>query len=326
MSLTIETDDAAKRRSARDERPSRWSRLHHARAYRALHALAGPRLRLALMVGLPLAWLMALHLAPILQLGRIALIDRYPVPTGIELAYTPRHLLRFLREPVFWVPFWRSFVLAATTSAVTLLVALPVAWLLARHTAPQRRFRRILLIMVPFWAGELVRSFSLVLFGANKGLVNEGLKWLGLISEPIPILYTPFAVSAGMFYFLILYQLLPLYTAMEKLPASIFEAAADLGANPWQRFFRITLPLLRPAIANGTTLVFLMALGAYSVPLLLGGTSTTMFPETIAMSFNSGADTWPLGAALSVILLVSALVVAGLWLRLIAGPRPEVRT
>ena len=284
-------------------------------------ALQGRTLGKLLLIGVPLLWLLFLHLAPVLQLGRIALIDRYPLPTGTEPVYTSRHLLRFFTEPAFWVPFARTFVLAAATSALTLVVALPVAWLLARHTAPERQFRRILLITVPFWAGELVRSFSLVLFAANKGLINEALRWLGVIDAPISLLYTPAAVGAGMFYFLILYQLLPLFNAMEKLPASTLEAAADLGAGPWQRFRRITLPLLRPAIANGTTLVFLMATGAYSVPLLLGGTSTTLFPETIALSFNSGADTWPLGAALSVVLLVGATLAGGAWLRLIAGPR-----
>lgn len=279
--------------------------------------------RLALFAGVPLAWLLALHLAPILKLGHIAVLDRYPLPAGTEPVVTIEHLLRFFQDPVYWTPFARTFVLAAVTSFLTLAVAVPVAWLLARHTAPTARFRRILLLMAPFWAGELVRSFSLVLFGANKGLINEGLKWLGLIEEPIGILYTPFAVGAGLFYCLILYQLLPLYTAMEKLPSSVFEAAADLGAGPWERFRRVTLPLLRPAIANGTTLVFLMSLGAYSVPLLLGGTGTTLFPESIAMAFNSGSATWPLGAALSVILLIAALISAGLWLRIIAGPREE---
>lgn len=297
--------------------------LHPAGPLGGLRRVLGGRMRAVLLIGVPVLWLLVLHLAPVIQLGRIAFFDRYPLPPGTAPEYTLDHILRFFTEPVFWVPFGRTFILAAATSALTLAVALPVAWLLARHTAPGSRFRRILLLMVPFWAGELVRSFSLVLFAANKGLINEGLKWAGLIDEPISILYTPFAVGAGMFYFLILYQLLPLYTAMEKLPSSVFEAAADLGAGAWQRFRRVTLPLLRPAIANGTTLVFLMATGAYSVPLLLGGTGTTLFPESIALAFNSGSNTWPLGAALSLILLIGAVVTGGLWLRLVAGPNRE---
>lgn len=325
MSLAGDIVPRAGAAHAVQQRFSLWAILQDNRLYRRLATPRDSRLLAFTFVALPVLALLVFHLGPILQLGHIGLMERYPLPVGEAPVYTSRHIARIFVEPLFSVPLLRTLILAATTSFLTLLVALPVSWLLIRHVAPTKRYRRILLILLPFWAGELVRVFSLVLFAGRKGPVNVLLQELGLIDAPIDILYTPGAIAAGMFYFLILYQILPLYAAIEKLPVSLSEAAADLGAGPWLRFRRITLPLLRPAIASGTTLVFLMSLGAYSVPLLLGGTGSVTFSEAIASAFNSGRDTWPIGAALSLILLVAGAVAGGLWLKILTGPQIEIQ-
>ena len=323
--MTLATDQMTRSPHARSsQRPQGvWALLQENLLYRVV-----ARLPKAVMIGsfiaVPLLWLMGLHLMPLLKMGQIAFYAEYPLPVGQEQTLTTRHFSAFFENPNFRTPLLRTFTLAAATSALTLLVALPIGWLIARHSSTKSQLRKLLILMAPFWAGELVRAFALVLVGANKGLINETLKALGVIETPIPLLYNTGAVHFGMFYFLILYQTLPLYNAMTKIPVSVSEAAADLGAGPWRRFAYVTLPLLRPAIASSTALVFLMSLGAYSVPLLLGGNDSVLFAQTIATIFNSGSNTWPQGAAFSVIFLVLAFVAAAIWFRLVAGKGEKV--
>ena len=133
------------------------------------------------------------------------------------------------------------------------------------------------------------------------------MKSIGLIERPIPFMYTTFSMSLGIVYLTALYMLLPLYSALEKIPDSYREAAADLGAGPWTRFWRVTLPLSKEGITSGCTLVFLISTGFYATTVLLGGPSTTVFAETIAGFFHVAGDEWPVGAAFASIMLIATL-------------------
>jgi spermidine/putrescine transport system permease protein len=115
---------------------------------------------------------------------------------------------------------------------VTLIITYPVAYFLARHVSPQNRMLMLLLLLIPFWVGEIVRTYAIMILLGNNGAVNLFLKWLGLIDRPIPFMYTGFSLGVGIIYLTALYMLLPLYSALEKLPKSYTEAAADLGAGP----------------------------------------------------------------------------------------------
>jgi len=179
----------------------------------------------------------------------------------------------------------------------------------------------LLILLIPFWVGEIVRTYAIMILLGNTGALNLALKWLGLIDRPIPFMYTSFSMGLGIVYLTALYMLLPLYSALEKLPKSFNEAAADLGAGAWTRFRRVTLPLTIEGISSGCTLVFLISTGFYATPVLLGGPSTTVFAETIAGFFHVAGDEWPTGAAFAVIMFLVALLITGVFQRLMKSLR-----
>ena len=176
--------------------------------------------------------------------------------------------------------------------------------------------RHLLLLVAPFWTSEIVRIFAIMLLLSNRGAVNGVLRWAGITDDPLPLLYNQYSLTFGMLYVVLLAMLLPLYAALEKLPRDLLEAAASLGAKPWTRLVRVTLPLSRDGVASGSALVFLISLGAFAVPMLLGGADTTLFSMTIASMFASSAGRWPLGAAFGLILLAGGLGVAGVVMHL----------
>ena len=133
------------------------------------------------------------------------------------------------------------------------------------------------------------------------------------------MLYTPFSLGFGLVYLVSLYMLLPLYSAIDKIPKHLLDAAADLGAGPFTRFRRIILPLSRDGIVSGCSLVFLTCIGVFATPMLLGGPTTVLFPETISGFFHGASDKWPVGAAFAMIMLVSALITAGIFMRIVGG-------
>jgi spermidine/putrescine transport system permease protein len=239
-----------------------------------------------------------------LYMARVSLTDAYPVTAGVEQSFTLDNYLRFFRDPIFWQPFFRTLIFAATFTACTLVITFPVAYFLARHVSRKNRMLLLLLLLVPFWVGEIVRTYAIMILLGNTGAVNLALRWFGLIDRPIPFMYTSFSMGVGMIYLTALYMLLPLYSALEKLPPSLGHAAADLGAGAWTRFRRITLPLSLEGVSSGCTLVFLITTGYYATPVLLGGPSTTVFAETIAGFFQNAGDEWPTGAAFATIMFV----------------------
>jgi spermidine/putrescine transport system permease protein len=178
-----------------------------------------------------------------------------------------------------------------------------------------------LLLLIPFWVGEIVRTYAIMILLGNTGAVNQVLKWFGMIDKPIPFMYTSFSMGVGIVYLTALYMLLPLYSALEKLPASYGEAAADLGAGPWTRFRRVTLPLTLEGVSSGCTLVFLISTGFYATPVLLGGPSTTVFAETIAGFFHVAGNQWPTGAAFATIMFVAAMLLTGTFQKLMYALR-----
>jgi spermidine/putrescine transport system permease protein len=246
---------------------------------------------------------------------------RIPGDAGVEQSFTLDNYLRFFRDPIFWQPFFRTLTFAATFTACTLVITFPVAYFLARHVSRKNRMLLLLLLLVPFWVGEIVRTYAIMILLGNTGAVNLALRWFGLIDRPIPFMYTSFSMGVGMIYLTALYMLLPLYSALEKLPPSLGHAAADLGAGAWTRFRRITLPLSLEGVSSGCTLVFLITTGYYATPVLLGGPSTTVFAETIAGFFQNAGDEWPTGAAFATIMFVTALAISGLFQMLMKSLR-----
>lgn len=290
-------------------------------AYRGLIALVfGSPLRRMLFLGaLPLAWVLFMNLGPLVQMVRISLHDAYPLAAGRDPTFTLDHYGVFLTDPVYLTPFVRTWIFSIVVTLVTLVVIYPVAYFLAKGLPANRQFRYLLLLLAPFWAGEVIRTYAVIMVLGNRGLLNIVLMWLGIVDRPVAFLYTYFSLGMGVIYLMALYMLLPLYAALEKIPNSLIEAAADLGASPWTRFWRITLPLSRDGVASGCTLVFLISAGSFAAPLLLGGPGTTLFGETIASFFHGAGDQWPLGAAFGIILLATTLASAAIFLKLLGG-------
>lgn len=296
-------------------------RLAASPVYRATvsRIVSDRRLRRLLLLALPLAWIITFSLGPIFEMGRISLIRTFPVQPGSEPVWTLANYAMFFREKLYFLPFIRSLIFSAVVTAITLVVVFPVAYYIARVVRPERRTRALLLLLTPFWAGELIRTFSVIMLLANKGAVNWTLREIGLIDRPIPMLYTFFSLGFGVIYLVALYMLLPLYSALEKIPQNLVDAASDLGAGPGTAFRRVILPLSRDGIVSGCSLVFLTSVGVFSAPVLLGGPTSTIFPEVIAQLFHSSSDKWPAGAAFSIIMLVIALSTAGLFMRAVGG-------
>jgi spermidine/putrescine transport system permease protein len=194
-------------------------------------AVASPRRQFLMLAAVPILWVLTQHLGPMLYMARVSLTDAYPVAAGVEQSFTLDNYLRFFRDPIFWQPFFRTLTFAATFTACTLIITFPVAYFLARHVSRKNRMLLLLLLLMPFWVGEIVRTYAIMILLGNTGAVNLALRWFGLIDRPIPFMYTSFSMGVGMIYLTALYMLLPLYSALEKLPPSLGHAAADLGAG-----------------------------------------------------------------------------------------------
>jgi len=287
-----------------------WGRLAAWGPYHAFMRLvtASPRRQFFILAAFPVLWVLTQHLGPMIQMLHVSLTNAYPVAPGTELTYTLDNYERFFGESIFWMPFLRTLIFATIFTLCTLILTYPVAYFLARVVSRENQMLMLLLLLIPFWVGEIVRTYAIMILLGNTGAVNLVLRTLGLIDRPIPFMYTSFSMGVGIVYLTALYMLLPLYSALEKLPKSLNEAAADLGAGAWTRFRRVTLPLTLEGISSGCTLVFLISTGFYATPILLGGPSTTVFAETIAGFFHNAGDEWPTGAAFATIMFMTALL------------------
>ncbi|QBX34956.1 ABC transporter permease [Paracoccus liaowanqingii] len=197
---------------------------------------------------------------------------------------------------------WRSVRLALITTGLTLLIGVPTAYFIGTRPA-QTRNLWLFAITVPFWTSLLIRIIAIGELIRRDGLVNAALLQLGLIEEPLQMLFTDFAIGLGMTYVYLPLMVLPVYAAVQRLDPRLLEAAYDLYASRARTFRRVILPLIRPGVIAGSLLVFIPALGDYVTPRVLGGGSNLMIGNLIELQFGQGRN-WPLGAALALTLMV----------------------
>jgi spermidine/putrescine transport system permease protein len=236
-------------------------------------------------------------LAPLLQDGRLDLnLDSYA---------------RFFTESVYAQIFVKSVWYALLTTLFCLLLAYPLAALIAR-SGKKHRDLLLLLVILPFWSNFLIRIYAwMIILGPNAALartVNGVLGWFG--HEPVPLLFSSFAVLVCLVYVHLPFMVLPLYANLEKHDRALLDAAQDLGAGAWQRFWRITFPLSLPGVYAGAALVFIPALGIFAIPDILGGPEDSLIGNVIKQQFLETRD-WPFGSVLSIVLTFAALVLAG---------------
>lgn len=278
------------------------------RVLRWLHDHPGAQVAALLAPGL--GWLLAFFLAPVLIMFGYSFMLRNPYG-GVELGFTLDHYVRFA-DPLYLKILIRTTVAALFCTAVCLALGYPVAYAIARGG----RWKNVLLFLVilPFWTSFLVRTFAMIFLMRDTGLVNTWLVKLGLIDEPIQMLYTPFAVIVGLVYGFLPFMVLPIYTSLEKLDLSLLEAAEVLGARPLARFFRVTLPLSMPGVVAGSLLVFIPALGSFLTSDLLGGAKQILIGNLVQNQFTA-ARNWPFGSAASFILMTLVLGAVLVYLR-----------
>ncbi|MDJ0779234.1 MAG: ABC transporter permease [Gammaproteobacteria bacterium] len=197
---------------------------------------------------------------------------------------------------------WRSVKLSFLTTLVAFILGFPTAYFIATRP-PETRNIWLFLVTIPFWTNLLIRTFAILEIIRNQGVINSALLGMGLIDAPLDMLYTDIAILLGMTYVYIPLMILPIYASMERLDFRLVEAGYDLYASRWKVLKRIILPLVKPGVIAGSILVFIPSLGAYVTPRVLGGGKNLMLGNLIELQFGQGRN-WPLGAALSLTLLV----------------------
>lgn len=230
---------------------------------------------------------------------------------GAHLNLTLESYQEYFSDFIYSRLFIKTFVYAVVTTLCCLLAAYPLALLIARS---ERRHRDllVLLVILPFWSNFLIRIYAWMIILGPQSVFSAGLNaCLGMFGlEPVRLLFTPFAVVLCLIYVQLPFMVLPLYANLEKHDPALLDAAQDLGANVWQRFWRVTFPLSLPGIYAGVALVFVPVLGIFAVPDILGGTRGIMIGNLIKQEFLEARD-WPFGSALSIILTLSAMIIVG---------------
>ncbi|QRM57310.1 ABC transporter permease [Sinorhizobium sp. BG8] len=201
--------------------------------------------------------------------------------------------------------FWRSIKLAVVTTVLCAVLGFPTAYFIATRP-PHNRTIWLFLITIPFWTNMLIRAFAIQEVIRSEGIVNSLLLKLGVIAAPIQMMFTDFAILLGMTYVFLPLMVLPLYASLEKLDFRLIEAAYDLYASRFGVLTRVIIPLVRPGLIAGSILVFIPALSSYVIPRVLGGGKNLMIGNLIELQFGQGRN-WPLGAALSVALVIVVL-------------------
>ncbi len=203
--------------------------------------------------------------------------------------------------------YWRSFLQALAATIASFIIGFPTAYFIATRP-PAQRTAWVFLITVPYWVNLLIRTVSMLFIIRDEGPLNHGLITLGLISEPLRIAYTDFAVGLGLTYSYLPFMVLPIYAAIERFDFRLMDAAYDLYADRWAILVHVVLPMVKPGIIAGCLLVFIPSLGAFIAPDLLGGGRNLMIGNLIALQFQ-GSRNWPFGSAAAVILLTMVLIV-----------------
>ena len=260
--------------------------------------------RPGLLMAPAVVWLLIFIVAPVMIVVLVSLATRGPYGKTIYDFTLANYLKAF--DPLYLPAYWRSVWIAVATTLLTAIVSFPVAYYLALH-APQR-WKRILLVLtvIPFWTSFLIRTYAWILLLRSEGLVNSTLMSLGLLPEPLRLLYTDFAVIIGQIYGELPFMILPLYVALERLDVRLLEASQDLGANRFWTFVKITLPMSRPGLIAGSLLVFIPSLGAFITPDLLGGAKSMMIGNLIQNQYAQLNQ--PFGSALSLLLTAAVFL------------------
>lgn len=265
-------------------------------------------------VAIPYLWLLVFFLLPFVIILKISLADpviaQPPFTPSFDaqggLSITVDNFLFLLTDKLYAITYMKSVVMALAATVLCLLLGFPMAYGIAR-SAPSVRSLLLLLIVLPFWISFLLRVYAWMGLLNNYGVINNTLMWIGIIDQPIQIMYTDFAVFIGLAYSYLPFMILPLYATLERMDLDLIEAAQDLGASPTQSFWDVTWPLARPGVIAGCLLVFIPAMGEYVIPYLLGGPESLLIGRVLFDEFFVNRD-WPLASSVAIVLLLLLVV------------------
>ena len=271
----------------------------------------------------PFVWLLIFFLIPFLIVFQVSLADlRLARPPYTPIFEWVDGSLSFLgdfenysfifEDPLYVRSYLNSLLVAAISALVCLLFGYPIAYVIARADARWQN-TLLLLVILPFWTSSLLRIYALIGMYSTNGFINTALTSIGIISEPLQLMNTAFAVYSGIIITYLPLMVLPLYSTLQKLDEDLIYASSDLGAGPFKTFLQVTLPLSLPGILAGSLLVFIPAVGEFVIPALMGGPDQLMIGKTLWTEFFGNRD-WPLASAVAMIML-AVLVVPMMMLR-----------
>ena len=270
------------------------------------------------VIAIPYLWMLLFFAIPFLIVLRISFSMRdqtksppyTPIIEYIDNAVTMKlnlsHYVTLVTDSLYVQAYGSSLWIAGVSTVFALLIGYPMAYAISR-LSPSARNVAMMLVVLPSWTSFLIRVYAWVGILKNNGLLNGLLLKLGIIEEPLKILYTPLATYIGIVYCYLPFMILPLYTNLVKHDNRLLEAAYDLGAKPWQAFIKITLPLSRAGIIAGCMLVMIPAVGEYVIPEMLGGPDTLMIGRQLVNDFSAATD-WPRASAVAISMLLLLLV------------------
>src|SRR3954451_5645327 len=271
---------------------------------------------LLLLVAPAILWLGCLVVLPHVEIAILSVSERI-APRIYAFGFA--NYREFFLEPLYWRTFARTAILSIIVTALTLALAFPVALFIARAARGRTKSILFLLCLIPFWVSELVRTLGWMILLRETGVVSAVLQGIGLASGPVELLYNDGAVVLGLVYGGLLFMVVPLVNALDSLDDSLIEAGYDLGGSRWTVLRRIVVPHAMPGIVAGSIVVFMLTLGNYVTPVLLGGKNSLWFTEQIYAQFITRFN-WEQGAALGFLLL--ALSTAMVWIGLkLSGQR-----
>ena len=267
------------------------------------------------VIGVPLTFLLIFFLLPFLvvfkisvsEMDNVVFKDLFVWADGVlQLKLKLGNYLFIALDDLYFQTYLSSLKFAAVTTLICLVIAYPFAYFMARSPADKRP-ALLMLVMLPFWTSFLLRVYAWKMLLADSGVFNNVAMAMGLLSEPVKMMKTPFSLVLGMVYTYVPFMILPLYANLVKMDLSLLEAALDLGATPWQAFWRITVPLSKSGIIAGSMLVFIPCVGEFVIPELLGGPQTLMIGRVLWDEFFSNND-WPMAATVAVVMVLLIIV------------------
>ena len=259
-----------------------------------------------------LLWLIVLIVLPHLDL----LISSFQADSdsGGKI-FTLENYAAFFQSKIYWLTFVNTAAYAIGITILAFVVTFPVAFYLTKVISKKYASFLALLLLIPLWVGELVTVYGWMILLGDHGVINEFLLYIGLIDKPINMLYTNFSMSIGLLYISMLFMVVPVMSTLESLDDSLIEAASDLGASKWTIFTKIIIPYSMPGITSGGIIVFMLVIGDYVAPDILGGKSSLWFTEQIYNEFLSTFN-WGEGAAFGFLLLMISSSIIWLALKL----------